>query len=84
MQWGELLRDAAIVAAGVPERVTRPERTPQSQRLATGVPQRELVELAQSFERWRRDVVETTVGARMLLELLALKLPYRADVAVPA
>ena len=30
-------------------------------------------------ERWRRDVMETTVSARMLLELLALKLPYRVD-----
>jgi hypothetical protein len=28
------------------------------------------------MERWRRDVVETTVSARMLLELFALKLPY--------
>jgi len=81
VQWGELLRDAAVVSAGAPERATRPERTAQSQKLATGVPQRELVDLAQSFERWRRDVVETTVSARMLLELLALKLPYRADVA---
>ena len=84
VQWGELLRDAAVFAAGAPERATRPERTAESQKLATGVPQRELVDLAQSFERWRRDVAETTVSARMLLELLALKLPYRADVAVPA
>ncbi len=82
VQWGELLRDAAVIAAGAPERATRPERAGQSQKLATGVPQRELVDLAQSFERWRRDVVETTVSARMLLELVALKLPYRADVAV--
>jgi hypothetical protein len=28
------------------------------------------------MERWRRDVVETTVSARMLLELFVLKLPY--------
>jgi DNA polymerase-3 subunit delta' len=80
VQWGELLRDAAVVAAGAPERATRSERTAQTNKLAAGVPQRELVDLAQSFERWRRDVVETTVSARMLLELLALKLPYRADV----
>jgi len=80
VQWGELLRDAAVVAAGAPERATRPERTAQTNKLAAGVAQRELVDLAQSFERWRRDVVETTVSARMLLELLALKLPYRADV----
>jgi len=81
VQWGELLRDAAVTSAGAPERATRPERAAQSQKLATGVPQRELVDLAQSFERWRRDVVETTVSARMLLELVALKLPYRAEVA---
>jgi DNA polymerase-3 subunit delta' len=80
VQWGELLRDAAVVAAGAPERATRSERTAQTNKLAAGVAQRELVDLAQSFERWRRDVVETTVSARMLLELLALKLPYRADV----
>ena len=84
VQWGELVRDAAVVAAGAPERATRPERTAESQRLATGVSQRELVDLAQSFERWRRDVSETTVSARMLLELVALRLPYRADVAAVA
>ncbi len=84
VQWGELLRDAAVVAAGAPERATRPERTAQTNKLAAGVAQRELVDLAQSFERWRRDVVETTVSARMLLELLALKLPYRADVGATA
>ncbi len=84
VQWGELLRDAAVVAAGAPERATRPERTAQTNKLAAGVAQRELIDLAQSFERWRRDVVETTVSARMLLELLALKLPYRADVGATA
>ena len=81
VQWGELLRDAAVTAVGAPERASRPERAAESAKLAAGVPQRELVDLAQSFERWRRDVVETTVASRMLLELLALKLPYRADLA---
>jgi DNA polymerase-3 subunit delta' len=80
VQWGELLRDAAVTAVGAPERATRPEQTARTQRLAASVPARELVDIAQSFERWRRDVVETTVSSRMLLELLALKLPYRADV----
>jgi len=80
VQWGELLRDAAVTAVGAPERATRPEQTERTQKLAASVPARELVDIAQSFERWRRDVVETTVSARMLLELLALKLPYRADV----
>ena len=84
LTWGELVRDAAVVASGAGERVLRPERDAESRRLAAAVPSRELVDLAQSFERWRRDVVETTVSSRMLLELLALKLPYRADVAVGA
>jgi len=80
VSWGELLRDAAVVASGAGERAMRPERDAQSRKLADGVPTRELVDLAQSFELWRRDVIETTVSARMLLELVALKLPYRADV----
>jgi len=80
VSWVELLRDAAMTAAGAPERAMRPERATESRKLAEGVPSRELVDLAQSFERWRRDVIETTVSARMLLELVALKLPYRADV----
>ncbi len=81
VQWGELVRDAALVGAGVPERAMRPERAAESAKLAASTSGRELVELGQSFERWRRDVVETTVSARMLLELLALRLPYRADLA---
>lgn len=80
VQWGELLRDAAVTAVGAPERATRPEQAERTRKLAAGVPARELIDIAQSFERWRRDVVETTVSARMLLELLALKLPYRDDV----
>ncbi|HUQ41995.1 MAG TPA: DNA polymerase III subunit [Candidatus Limnocylindrales bacterium] len=80
VEWGELLRDAAVTAIGAPERATRPEQSARTERLAASVPARELIDIAQSFERWRRDVVETTVSARMLLELLALKLPYREDV----
>jgi DNA polymerase-3 subunit delta' len=79
VQWGELLRDAAVAAIGVPERAMRPEQAERTRRLAEGVSARDLVDLAQTFERWRKDVVETTVSARMLLELLALKLPYRGD-----
>jgi hypothetical protein len=84
IHWGELLRDAAVTAAGAGERAIHPERAAQTEQLAKGVATRELVDLVQSFERWRRDVVETTVSARMLLELLALKLPYRADVGANA
>lgn len=80
VQWVELVRDAAVIAAGAPERALRPERESESRKLAETVSAHELVELAQAFERWRRDVVETTVSSRMLLELLTLRLPYRADV----
>jgi DNA polymerase-3 subunit delta' len=80
VSWGELLRDAAVTAVGAPERATRAEQAERTRSLAAGIPARELVDTALSFERWRRDVVETTVSTRMLLELLALKLPYRADV----
>ena len=79
VHWGELLRDAAVVAIGVTDRAMRPEQAERSKRLATGVSTHDLVELTQTFERWRRDIAETTVSARMLLELLALKLPYRED-----
>ena len=81
VEWGELVRDAALVAVGAPERAMRPDRAAESSRLAAGTGARDLVELAQSFERWRRDVLETTVSARMLLELVALRIPYKADVA---
>jgi len=82
--WGELVRDAAVAGAGVTDRAMRPERSMQSEKLATTVPVRDLVDLAQSFERWRRDVDETTVSARMLLELLALRVPHRPELAVSA
>jgi len=75
VDWSELLRDAAIRAHGV-ERPLRPERASESARLADAIGPRELVDLAIAFDRWRRDVVESNVNARMLLELLALRLPY--------
>ena len=61
---------------GVAEGAMRPDRAEESRRLAAKVTTRDLVDLAQRMERWRRDVVETTVSARMLLELFVLKLPY--------
>jgi len=39
------------------------------------------VDLALSLDRWRRDVIESNVNARMLLELLVLRLPYVATFA---
>src|SRR5438445_575761 len=56
----------------------RLERVSESDRLAKAVSQRELVDFALALERWRRDMVESNVNARMLLELLVLKLPYAA------
>lgn len=78
--WGELVRDAAVSAVGAPERATRTDRATQTRVLAERVAPRDLIELAQTFERWRRDVNETTVSARMLLELLVLKLPHKPEV----
>jgi DNA polymerase-3 subunit delta' len=75
-EWCELARDAAIAATS--DRALRPERSSESARLAKAVPRRELVDFAIALERWRRDVFESNVNARMLLELLVLKLPYAA------
>jgi len=75
--WSELARDAAVAGHGA-DRALRPDRARESTALANAVGQRELVDLALSLDRWRRDVVESNVNARMLLELLALKLPYAA------
>jgi DNA polymerase-3 subunit delta' len=77
-EWGELLRDAAVVGLGV-DRPLRPDRAKESAALASAVSARELVDLGIAFARWRRDVIESTVNARMLLELVALKLPYAAS-----
>ncbi len=79
VNWGELVRDAAVAATGAADRAIRPDRQSESGQLASSVSARDLVDLAQSLERWRRDVVESNVNARMLLELVALKLPYRAS-----
>jgi DNA polymerase-3 subunit delta' len=76
VSWSELVRDAAVAGTGVADRAMRPDRDEESRRLAAHVTTRDLVELAQRMERWRRDVVETTVSARLLLELFVLKLPY--------
>ena len=82
-EWGELVRDAAVASSGAGHAL-RPTRARESAALAQTVPTRDLVDLALSLERWRRDVTETTVNARMLLELLVLRVPYAADVAEAA
>jgi DNA polymerase-3 subunit delta' len=79
-EWSELARDAAVAAHGA-DRALRPERAGESAQLARTVGRRELVDLALALDRWRRDVVESNVNARMLLELLALRLPYAASLA---
>jgi DNA polymerase III subunit delta' len=79
-EWSELLRDAAVVAHGA-DRPIRPDRARESGVLAGTVGKRELVDLAISLDRWRRDVVESNVNARMLLEMLVLRLPYAAAFA---
>ena len=79
-EWGELARDAAVAAHGA-ERALRPDRASESARLADTVGRRELVDLALAMDRWRRDVVESNVNARMLLELFVLRLPYTAALA---
>jgi DNA polymerase III subunit delta' len=75
-EWCELARDAAVAATS--DRALRPDRVSESARLAKAVSRRELVDFALALERWRRDVFESNVNARMLLELLVLKLPYAA------
>ena len=82
-EWAELVRDAAVASSGA-ERALRPTRARESAALARSVSARDLVDLALSLERWRRDVTETTVNARMLLELLVLRVPYAAGVAEAA
>ena len=84
VSWSELVRDAAVASTGVDDRWVRPDRDEESRRLAATVTTRDLVDLAQRMERWRRDVVETTVSARMLLELFVLKLPYDRSFAEAA
>jgi DNA polymerase-3 subunit delta' len=79
-EWNELVRDAAVASHGA-GRALRPERAAESARLAGAVSRRELVDLALSLDRWRRDVVESNVNARMLLELFVLRLPYSAALA---
>jgi len=79
-EWGELARDAAVSAHGA-ERALRPDRASETARLAEAIGRRELVDLALAMDRWRRDVVESNVNARMLLELFVLRLPYAAALA---
>lgn len=76
VEWGELVRDAAVVTQGV-DRAMRPDRAAESAKLAASVPARELVDTALLMERLRRDL-DFNANARAMLELFALKVPYDA------
>ena len=82
-EWSELVRDAAAAAHGA-ARAMRPDRANESAQLARAVDRRDLVDFALSLDQWRRDVVEFNVNARMLLELLVLRLPYAASLVEAA
>jgi len=77
--WSELLRDAAVAARGDLARPLRPERRAETQRLATSVTPRDLLDAATLVERLRRDLA-FNANARAMLELLVLRLPYSAAV----
>lgn len=76
VEWGELIRDAAVLAQGV-DRPMRPERAAESARLAAAVAPRDLLDTALLMERLRRDL-DFNANARALLELFALRAPYSA------
>ena len=76
VEWGELVRDAALVSQGV-DRAMRPERAAETAKLAASVSARDLVDTGLLFEQLRRDL-DFNANARAMLELLALKVPYGA------
>lgn len=76
--WTELLRDAVLSARGVSDRALRPEHATQTTLLAASVNARELLEATLLLERLRGDL-DFNANARALLELVALRLPYAAQ-----
>ena len=76
VEWGELVRDAAVLSQGV-DRAMRPDRAAESAKLAASVNARELVDAGLLMEQLRRDL-DFNANARAMLELLALKMPYGA------
>lgn len=79
VEWGELVRDAAVLKQGV-DRPMRPDRAAESEKLARSVDGRDLVDTVLLMERLRRDL-DFNANARTLLELFALRLPYSAALA---
>ena len=80
VEWGELVRDAAVAAQGV-DRPMHPDRAAETSRLAASVGARELVDTMLLMERLRRDL-DFNANARAMLELFALKVPYSATFKV--
>jgi DNA polymerase-3 subunit delta' len=76
IEWGELVRDAAVVSQGV-DRAMRPDRAAETAKLAASVSARELVDTGLLMEQLRRDL-DFNANARAMLELLALRMPYGA------
>lgn len=79
VEWGELVRDAAVLAHGA-DRPMRPDRAAESAKIAQSVSRRDLVETALLMERLRRDL-DFNANARSMLELLMLRMPYSAALA---
>lgn len=75
--WGELLRDAAVTAEGV-DRPMRPDRVAETSVLARAVGARELLDAALLLEKLRHDL-DFNANARSMLELIALRVPYSAE-----
>ena len=80
VQWGELIRDAAVHAHGSAAVPLHPERAGQTAKIANVTSARDLVDAALLIEKLRRDL-DWNANARAMLELFALKLPYVAGVA---
>lgn len=76
VEWGELVRDAAVAAQGV-QHAMRPDRAEETAKLAGSASPRDLVDTALLMERLRRDL-DFNANARALLELFALSVPYSA------
>lgn len=76
--WTELLRDAAVSARGLADAPLRPERKAETTKIGAAINARELVDAALLVERLRRDLA-WNANPRMMLELLALRLPYVAE-----
>lgn len=81
--WSELLRDATVAARGVADRPLRPELSRQTTALAGKVGARELLEATMLLERLRTDL-DWNANARAMLELIALRLPFVAEVPAAA